>query len=57
MNSVAEIMTKNGGKEQRTRLLFCELQKAFDTLDNEILLIEIGEIGLLGSILEIIRNF
>ena len=47
-----EIEAKNKGQA-----CFIDLQKAFDTLDHEILMIKLEKYGLRGTILEILRKY
>ena len=47
-----EIEAKNKGQA-----CFIDLQKAFDTLDHEILMIKLEKYGFRGTILEILRKY
>ena len=57
INSVTEFMRNEIEAKNKGQACFIDLQKAFDTLDHEILMIKLEKYGLRGTNLEILRKY
>ena len=57
INSVTEFMRNEIEAKNKGQACFIDLQKAFDTLDHEILMIKLKKYGFRGTILEILRKY